>query len=104
MLGPFVPFDRIAHAAAFRFARGFHVKPLARFGATDPEYLPECKDESHPGTRKFKLEIMNSEAESLDDENPCKLPGLLPILHCKSSCLYRSEVASCTTIAAMVYT
>ncbi|CAJ1453130.1 unnamed protein product, partial [Effrenium voratum] len=39
-------------------------------------YLPECKDESHPGTRKFKLEIMNSEAESLDDENPCKLPGL----------------------------
>ncbi|CAJ1384314.1 unnamed protein product [Effrenium voratum] len=46
--------------------------PLIKFGATDPEYLPECKDESHPGTRKFKLEIMNSEAESLDDENPCK--------------------------------
>lgn len=44
-----------------------------RFGASDPDYLPECKDESHPGARKFKLELMNKEAESLDDENPCKL-------------------------------
>ncbi|CAK9016361.1 Uncharacterized protein SCF082_LOCUS13146 [Durusdinium trenchii] len=46
--------------------------PLIKFGASDPEYLPECKDESHPGTRTFKLELMNKEAESLDDENACK--------------------------------
>eukprot|EP00438_Fugacium_kawagutii_P014502 Skav208987 [mRNA] locus=scaffold395:19091:28513:- [translate_table: standard] len=46
--------------------------PLITFGASDPDYLPECKDESHPGARKFKLELMNKEAEDLDDENPCK--------------------------------
>ncbi|CAE7220774.1 unnamed protein product [Symbiodinium natans] len=46
--------------------------PLIKFGASDPEYLPECKDESHPGARKFKLASMNEEAKELDDENPCK--------------------------------
>jgi len=46
--------------------------PLIKFGASDPDYLPECKDESHPGARKFKLAEMNKEAKNLDDENPCK--------------------------------
>lgn len=46
--------------------------PLIKFGASDPEYLPECKDESIPGARKFTLAKMNAEAQNLDDENPCK--------------------------------
>eukprot|EP00439_Symbiodinium_sp_Y106_P077691 s2610_g16.t1 len=73
--------------------------PLIQFGASDPEYLPECKelhgtalrcgnlcekllpssvrnsmtrDESIPGSRKFTLAKMNAEAQNLDDENPCK--------------------------------
>jgi hypothetical protein len=29
------------------------------------------------GARKFKLALMNKEAEDLDDENPCKQHGFL---------------------------
>ena len=29
------------------------------------------------GARKFKLALMNKEAEDLDDENPCKRPGFV---------------------------
>ena len=37
---------------------------LIKFGASAPEYLPECKDESHPGSPTFKLADMNEEARA----------------------------------------
>jgi len=46
--------------------------PLIKFGAPDPKYAPECKDESHPGAKKFDIKEMNKEAQGLNDENPCK--------------------------------
>ncbi|CAE7198990.1 unnamed protein product [Symbiodinium natans] len=45
---------------------------LIKFGAEDPEYAEECKDESHPGSADFNRNKMNEVAEGLDDENPCK--------------------------------
>lgn len=44
---------------------------LIKFGAPDPEYEPECKDESHPGSDKFDQMEMNREAQGLSEENPC---------------------------------
>ncbi|CAE7368827.1 unnamed protein product, partial [Symbiodinium necroappetens] len=40
----------------------------------DPAYVPECKEESDPGSEKFDQTIMNEVAEELKDtDNPCGL-------------------------------
>ncbi|CAE7827297.1 unnamed protein product, partial [Symbiodinium sp. CCMP2456] len=40
----------------------------------DPAYVPECKEESDPGSEKFDQKIMNEVAEELKDtDNPCGL-------------------------------
>lgn len=72
---PVSDFDAVFEARGVKPLGGNHKRsppPLIKFGSSDPDYLPECKDESHPGARKFKLALMNKEAEDLDDENPCK--------------------------------
>ncbi|CAE8600212.1 unnamed protein product, partial [Polarella glacialis] len=45
---------------------------LIKFGAIEPKYAEECKDEVTPGTSTFDVELMNKEGLSLPDGNPCK--------------------------------
>ncbi|CAE8698862.1 unnamed protein product, partial [Polarella glacialis] len=52
---------------------GRRKKPeLIKFGAIEPKYAEECKDEVTPGTSSFDVELMNKEGLSLPDGNPCK--------------------------------
>lgn len=46
---------------------------LITFGATQPEYAPECKDEVSPASKTFDLDAMNKLGMELPDGNPCKL-------------------------------
>lgn len=46
---------------------------LIEFGATQPSYAEECRDEVTPGQSDFNLEEMNKKGESLAEGNPCKL-------------------------------
>jgi len=45
---------------------------LVSFGATQPEYAAECKDEVMPGSASFDLEKMNEEGLALPEGNPCR--------------------------------
>jgi len=45
---------------------------LISFGATQPEYANECKDEVTPGSASFDLEKMNEEGMALPEGNPCR--------------------------------
>ncbi|CAE7527148.1 TRPT1, partial [Symbiodinium necroappetens] len=44
--------------------------PQLRFESEDPQFAPECKDESTPGTSTFSQEEMNQVAEELTTSNP----------------------------------
>eukprot|EP00928_Gymnodinium_smaydae_P097279 TRINITY_DN876_c0_g3_i1.p1 TRINITY_DN876_c0_g3~~TRINITY_DN876_c0_g3_i1.p1 ORF type:complete len:1335 (+),score=312.08 TRINITY_DN876_c0_g3_i1:2060-6064(+) len=46
---------------------------LITFGATQPEYAPECKDEVMPASKTFNVAAMNEIGLELPDGNPCKL-------------------------------
>ena len=61
---PVSDFDAAFEAKGVKQVTEKRRKPpqLIKFGASAPEYLPECKDESHPGARSFKLADMNAEA------------------------------------------
>ncbi|CAE7487970.1 TRPT1, partial [Symbiodinium necroappetens] len=57
-----------------RFQSKRKVPPQLTFAAEDPAYVPECKEESDPGSEKFDQTIMNEVAEELKDtDNPCGL-------------------------------
>eukprot|EP00928_Gymnodinium_smaydae_P042991 TRINITY_DN288_c0_g1_i6.p1 TRINITY_DN288_c0_g1~~TRINITY_DN288_c0_g1_i6.p1 ORF type:complete len:1098 (-),score=245.46 TRINITY_DN288_c0_g1_i6:143-3436(-) len=46
---------------------------LIVFGATQPEYAAECRDEVTPGQEGFDLDKMNKEGMALPEGNPCRL-------------------------------
>eukprot|EP00928_Gymnodinium_smaydae_P001412 TRINITY_DN10523_c1_g1_i4.p1 TRINITY_DN10523_c1_g1~~TRINITY_DN10523_c1_g1_i4.p1 ORF type:complete len:1895 (+),score=391.40 TRINITY_DN10523_c1_g1_i4:76-5760(+) len=48
---------------------------LIEFGATQPQYAEECKDEVMPDTDKFDAEKQFEVSQGLSEGNPCKLVG-----------------------------
>mmetsp|Transcript_18412 Transcript_18412/g.45827 ORF Transcript_18412/g.45827 Transcript_18412/m.45827 type:complete len:2629 (-) Transcript_18412:138-8024(-) len=55
-------------------AKGGRKKPeLIKFGATQPKYAEECKDEVTPGSDSFDVDEMNKLGLTLPPENPCRL-------------------------------
>jgi len=45
---------------------------LVSFGATEPEYAEECKDDVTPGSTSFDLDKMNEQGLALPEGNPCR--------------------------------
>mmetsp|Transcript_37159 Transcript_37159/g.78845 ORF Transcript_37159/g.78845 Transcript_37159/m.78845 type:complete len:646 (-) Transcript_37159:309-2246(-) len=48
---------------------------LIEFGATQPDYAPECKDDVTPGTDTFNAEKQWEVSSSLSEDNPCYYMG-----------------------------
>eukprot|EP00928_Gymnodinium_smaydae_P037786 TRINITY_DN26188_c0_g6_i1.p1 TRINITY_DN26188_c0_g6~~TRINITY_DN26188_c0_g6_i1.p1 ORF type:complete len:2649 (+),score=321.37 TRINITY_DN26188_c0_g6_i1:44-7948(+) len=48
---------------------------LIKFGATQPEYAEECKDDVTPGSKSFDAERMYEVSMGLSPENPCSAVG-----------------------------